>query len=226
MIDPVKALEEIPSFAGLSDAALRAIAGAAVKRTFASGETVFREGQRSAGLCIVLDGWLKAYKTSENGREQVVRFARSGETLNEIGAYAGGENKASAEALEAASVLFISHEHISVIMHEYPQIGVIITENLAKRVLHLMTMVEDLSLRTVSQRLARMFVDHSSGDVLSRRNWSTQSEMAARLGTVPDVLNRAIRTLVEDGLIRIDRRSVHILDREGLEEKARTTEKE
>ena len=73
---------------------------------------------------------------------------------------------------------------------------------------------------TVVARLARMLLEHSTGEVLRRRRWSTQTEMAARLGTVPDVLNRALRSLAEEGLIRIERHQIHILDRQGLRKKA------
>lgn len=83
-----------------------------------------------------------------------------------------------------------------------------------------MKMVENLSLQTVEARLAGIFLEHSTSDVLNRRRWSTQTEMAARLGTVPDVLNRALRSLADEGLIQIERHQIQILDRKGLERKA------
>jgi hypothetical protein len=45
--------------------------------------------------------------------------------------------------------------------------------------------------------------------------------MAARLGTVPDVLNRALRKLADDGLIQVARHLIQIIDREGLEQVAK-----
>ena len=225
IIETKKALASIQSFSGLDDSALDAIANAATKLSFDPGETIFREGENTSGFYIVLGGWLKAYKISEAGREHIVRIARTGEALNEIGAYIGGANQASAIALERTTVLVVSHEKLFQMMQEHPEIGAIITTNLAKRVRHLMSQVEDLSLRTVIQRLARMFVEHSSTDHLSRRKWATQSEMAAHIGTVPDVLNRAIRSLTDEGLIHVTRRSIRILDRAGLEEVAQIIEK-
>ncbi|HUW14316.1 MAG TPA: helix-turn-helix domain-containing protein, partial [Anaerolineae bacterium] len=99
-----------------------------------------------------------------------------------------------------------------------------ITRNLAQRVLHLMGLVEDLSLRPVAARLARVLLDHSTGEVMDRRRWSTQAEMAARLGTVPEVLNRALSGLAAEALIGIERHRIRILDREGLEAKAMLSE--
>ncbi len=77
--------------------------------------------------------------------------------------------------------------------------------------------VEDLFLRTVESRLARYLLQTASGDVLQRQRWPTRAEMAARFGTVPDVLNRAFRALAEEGLIRLDRHQITILDRGELQ---------
>ena len=95
-----------------------------------------------------------------------------------------------------------------------------IIRNLANRVVHLMKLVEDLSLRSVAARLARLLLEHSAGSDGIRHSWSTQSEMAARLGTVPDVLGRALRCLADEDLIQLDRRHLKILDRDGLQARA------
>jgi len=82
--------------------------------------------------------------------------------------------------------------------------------------MHLIRMVEDLSLRSVEVRLTRFLLEQAEGEAVRRRRWATQAEMAAQLGTVPDVVNRALRKLVEEGLIRVERRQIHILDQDGL----------
>lgn len=84
----------------------------------------------------------------------------------------------------------------------------------------LIRMVEDLSLRTIEARLARYLIEQSTEQLLSRPQWATQAEMANRLGTVPDVLNRALRSLAKDNLIRVERHQIQILDGEGLENRA------
>jgi CRP/FNR family cyclic AMP-dependent transcriptional regulator len=108
------------------------------------------------------------------------------------------------------------------LIDEYPALCRVVIQNLAQRVLHLMGLVEDLSLRSVEARLSRLLLEQATGDVMNRQRWSTQAEMAARLGTVPDVLNRALRGLVEEDLIRLERHQIQILDRQGLEAKAMT----
>jgi CRP/FNR family transcriptional regulator len=218
--DAVESLAAIPAFAGLDASLLEAIAQATILRSFDAGQVVFLEGERCVGLYVVQEGWLKAVKISMTGRQQVIRFVGPGEAFNEIGVFAGGLNQATVEALEPAKVWILQRDPLLRLMDEHPPLAHMITQNLAQRVLHLMSLVEDLSLRTVVARLARVFLEHSTDDVMNRRRWSTQAEMAARLGTVPDVLNRALRSLAEEGLIQIERHQILILDRHGLETKA------
>jgi CRP-like cAMP-binding protein len=78
-------------------------------------------------------------------------------------------------------------------------------------------MIVDLSLHTVEHRLARFLVDQAVGDSVNRKKWATQVAIASHLGTVPVVLNRALRGFVEEGLIDLERERIHIRDRAGLE---------
>ena len=212
-------LSAVASFAGLDVATQEAISRAAIRREYAAGQVVFLEGEPCAGLYVVQNGWLKSVKTSPSGREQVMRFVGPGEVFNEIGVLVGDANLVTVIALEPASVWIIHRDTLLRLMDEQPRLARIITQNLARRVQHLIGLVEDLSLRTVESRLARLLLEQSSADVLARRRWATQAEMAARLGTVPDVLNRALRSLSEEGLIQIERHQIQILDRKGLDDK-------
>ena len=213
-------LATVPSFAGLDSTALEAVARAAIHQNYDAGQVVFLEGEPCAGLYVVQDGWLKSVKTSPAGREQIMRFVGPGEVFNEIGVLVGDVNLVTVVALESAMVWIVRRDTLLQLMGEHPGLARVITQNLARRVLHLISLVEDLSLRTVEARLARLLLEQSSADVLSRRRWATQAEMASRLGTVPDVLNRALRSLVEEGLIQMERHQIQILDRVGLETKA------
>ncbi len=81
-------------------------------------------------------------------------------------------------------------------------------------------MVEDLSLRSVEARLARLLLAQTHTNILPRHRWATQAEIASRLGTVPDVINRALRSLAQEGLIKVERHQIQLLNKAGLETKA------
>lgn len=215
-----RVLATIPSFAGLDAASLEALAQIAIRRDYAAGQVVFLEGEPCTGLYVVQVGWLRSVKISPTGREQVIRIVGPGESFNEVGVFAGGVNHVTVEALEPARLWILLREQLLQSIERHPRLAQALIRNLAQRSLHLMSLIEDLSLRTVESRLARLLIEQASDEVVHRRRWSTQAEMAARLGTVPDVLNRALRSLVEAGLIEIDRHKITILDRQGLEEKA------
>jgi CRP/FNR family transcriptional regulator len=146
----------------------------------------------------------------------VIRFVGPGEAFNEVGVLAGSPNQVSVTVLEAATVWIVQRGILLSLMDRHPPLSRAIAQNLARRVLHLLTLVEDLSLRTVEARLARLLLEQADEGVLQRQRWTTQSQMAARLGTVLDVVNRALHKLADEGLIRVDRHRIVILDQEGL----------
>jgi CRP-like cAMP-binding protein len=99
----------------------------------------------------------------------------------------------------------------------------LIIRTLAGRLLHTISLIEDLALRPVISRLAKLLLMQLPDErqsVIPRQRWATQAEIAARLGTVPDVVNRALRSLADEGLIQVDRHQIIILDRTRLASKA------
>jgi CRP/FNR family transcriptional regulator len=209
-------LAKLPYFARLERNALVTTAERAIRRAYAAGEVVFAEGDPCAGLCVVLDGWLKTVRISPAGREQVLCVIGPGQACNEIGVFAGSPNPATAIALEETTVWILRPEMILPLLDTVPGLAQEVARSLAQRTLHLLTMIEDLSLRTVEERLARLLLERSSDGTLHRYRWATQTEMAARLGTVPDVLSRALGKLADEGLIHVTRQQIRILDAEGL----------
>lgn len=185
--NPVDSLRSIPAYATLDATVLDALENVAMQKKYAAKQVVFIEGEICAGYYIVQKGWLKAVKISITGREQIIQFLGAGETFNEESVVTGSKNQVTVEALELSSVWIIQRESLLRLMDEYPSLAQIITQSLAFRVTDLTNLIESLALQTVESRLARMFLEHSTGEFLNRRPWSTQSEMAARLGTVPDV---------------------------------------
>lgn len=213
----IEHLRALPFFKGVDDDGMSSLANGAVWRDYAPGEVVFLEGQASPGLHYLASGWLKVVKSSIEGREQVLRFIGPGETFNEIGAFVNRPNPATAIALESAGIWLLQRDAVARLVRERPELAQRVMENLADRVIDLVNLVADLSLRSVTGRLARMLLDEADGDVHVRPRWRTQAELAARLGTVPDVIQRALRNLENDGAIDIQRREIRIRDRVALE---------
>jgi CRP-like cAMP-binding protein len=213
-------LRQVPFFAGLSDDVLAALAAATVERRYARGQVLFLEGDPCAGLHIVAEGEVKIFKLSPQGREQILRQLGPGSTFNEVPVLDGGPNPASTAAVTDAILCVITREDIKRLAQTYPALAWALIESTARHARHLVMMVEDLSLRSVKARLARLLLveaqrSTAAGEI-DRSQMITQAEMAARLGTVREMIGRVLRDLADDGLITFDRHRIVIKDREAL----------
>ena len=215
----VEALAAVPYFQELDRHMLEPIARSTVRHVYEAGEVIFLEGDPLYGLGILQEGWVKAIKLSSAGREQVLHVLGPGEVFNAIGVFLGTPCPSTIIALERATVWIIEPGALVALLDRHPHLAHRTIRHLARRVQHLVGLVEDLSLRSVEARVARWVLDRSQGNILPRRRWTTQAQLASQLGTVLDVLNRTLRQLVEQGLIRVERHQIEILDRESLEAK-------
>lgn len=214
----VQQLRTIPIFEGLDEATLQELARGAGRRKYQANEMVVLEGEAQPGLYYLEYGWLKVVKISPAGREQTLRFLEPGETFNEIGVFTNQANPASAIALEPAAIWLIRREALLRLLQKRPEFAQHVVAKMAERMLYLVSLVTDLSLRPTTGRLARLLLEDASDDVLHRPRWYTQAELAARLGTVPDVIQRALRGLEKDGFIAVEKHQIRILDRKSLTE--------
>lgn len=216
-VDQLKThLQSNTLFAGVKTSLLDSLIQTAVWREYDIGEVVMMEGKAQSGLYFVQYGWLKASKLSSGGREQVLRFLGPGETFNEVGVFMNKPNPASAIALESVGVWQIPQKSIRQLLREQSDFAESVVTNMAERLLYLVSLVTDLSLRPISGRLARLLLTEAEDDLMHRPRWYTQTELAARLGTVSDVVQRALRQMEQDGLIKVDRKVIRILDPHAL----------
>lgn len=216
----LKRLQDFEFLRGLDHETIEALAKSAVWKVFAPHAVVFWEGDTESNLYYLQYGSLKALRTALDGREQVLRFLDAGEIFNEIGVLAKRPNPVTAVALEEAGIWLIPRHALEEVVMKYPQTALQIIGNMADKIISLVTLAADLSLKTVEARFAKLLLDSAEGDVIERRRWTNQTELAAHLGTVPDVLSRVIRELTKAGLIEMDKQHIRILNRAGLAERA------
>ena len=212
-------MHSVPYFARLDTAAMQAAAARAVCRNYGRGAVIFLEGDPCAGLHVIEEGRVRLYKISAEGREQVVKLLGPGEFFNEVAVFDEGSNPVSAMAALDATLWVIDCASMGDLVSRFPALAEAVIENLAARSRHLLSLVEDLSLRTVSARLAKLLLSQAQTGRAAPR-LTSQQEMAAQLGTVREMVGRVLRTFEDEGLIQLDRHRIIILDREGLEREA------
>jgi CRP/FNR family transcriptional regulator len=216
----IERLRESPLFGPLSEHSLAFLETQAKQSHYQADEAIFWEGEPSEGLYWLDSGTLKAVKYSTSGREQILHLIKPGQTFNEVGAFTTLPNPVSVIALAPVRVWHIPGEAIRQLIRQDPTFAQLIIDMLSERLRHTVTLVEDLSLRPVISRLSRLILDEADGDTLHRPSWYTQNELASRLGTVADVVQRSLRRLEADNLIEVGRQQILIINRAELEKLA------
>ena len=219
-----RVLRAVPYFAALEQRILREVARRAQRLTLLPGEMVFLEGEPCAGLFVIETGQVKVFKTSVEGREQTLHILGPGHSFNDVAVLDGGSNPANALAIDAVVVWRLAREDIRLLVQHHPALAWALLEHVARRARFLVSVVEDLGLRSVKARLAKLLLEEAQRsadtDSVERSQLLTQQEMASRLGTVREMIGRALRSLAEDGAIQIDRHRIVVVDRTRLEAQA------
>jgi len=202
---------------------LERIAAIASPRHFTAGQVIYIEGEPADAFYLLERGWVKATRMSRVGREQAMLFLETGEVFGDVAVFSGTTYPGTVSALEDLDVWVIPAKEFLALIEQYPELAMAVIHHLSDRILHYIGMVEDLSLRNVESRLASTLLQHAEvidGQTLvPRRQWTTFDEMAVRLGTVRDVLSRALKTLEGEGLLRVEKQAIILLDTKGLAER-------
>lgn len=209
---PLESLKQLPLLGTLGDATLEELRGSIQRQTLVKDEILLLEGAASDQLYFVQSGWLKAEKVSPEGRQQTLRFIGPDEVINELAIFSRARSNITVVAMETATVLHLPQTIIETLLEDHPTFSRSVIFSLAKRVDHLLNLVENLSLFSVETRAARYLLASAYEGVVQRPVWQTQSEMAAQLGTVLDVLNRVLQKFQDQGIIKVQRDQITILD--------------
>ena len=222
----IEALRRTSLFCELTDEDHWALASRATERRLSRGETLFLAGEPAAGLYVVVRGAVRAYRVGTDGREQVIHVEQSGATLAEVPVFDGGPYPSSTAAEEDSLVLFLPREEVVRLCLERPKIGLAALRLLAGRMRKCAALVERLSLRDVDRRVAQLLLDES-GDYGQRSASAvtfslalTHTQIASRVGSVREVVSRALSRLQASGLIQMEGRQIRIKDIRALQDYA------
>jgi CRP/FNR family transcriptional regulator len=221
-IDKVAALGRTPLFKELDAELLSALATRAVERRFRKGELLFVAGEEARGLYVIVEGSVRAFRESADGREQVIHVERAGATVAEVPVFDDGVFPSSVAAETDSTLLFIDKRDVRNLCREHPQIALAALKVLAARLRRCAELVETLSLREVGQRLARLLLaearargERTEGG-LDFTLVLTNQQIAARVGSVREVVSRALARLQQDGLVKLEGRRLSIPDERAL----------
>ncbi len=220
-MDKKKIMETNVLFEGLSARQLDDMCSIAVEKKYQRGQVVFFEGDDGNGFYIVAEGKVKIYKVSPAGKEHILHIFGIGEPFGEVPVFNGHPFPATAEALAKTTALFLPRDRFIRLLEANPSIALNMLAVLSLRLRRFASQIESLSLKEVPARLANYLIylseEQDNGDEVVLD--ISKGQLASLLGTIPETLSRIFARMSEQQLIRVNGRTIRILDKRGLMEK-------
>lgn len=213
----VESLQSNAYFSGLSAEELASIQEHIFEKAVTRGEIIAFEDEPARAVYFIISGVVKVFKTSPDGKEQIIYLARPGDSFNDVPVFAGGLNLASAEAMTQVVLYGVEKDVLEASLREYPKLAENVLKLLSQRVEQMISLVEDLSFRRVTGRVAKILLENAV-DTDGQRHLLTQQDMAAMAGTAREMIGRSLKLLEDEGKVRLERNRVVITDKEALRE--------
>ncbi len=217
-------LKRVPIFSGLSETEFAFLISRLLLRNYGPGEIIFGEGDSCAGLYVVQSGNVRIFKSSVGGREQVLSIEGPSSSIAELPVFDGGTYPASAQAITDSTLLFFSRQDFQALCVKHPEVALKVLRVVGGRLRRLVGIIEELSFTTVRHRLIALLVRLSkaegtrNGDAVTVTLPMNNSELAAQIGTVRELVSRNLSRLQAEGLIEADNRDLKIPSLKRLQE--------
>jgi CRP-like cAMP-binding protein len=206
----------------LSQQELQMLTARTVLKRFSAGELLFSEGEPCNGLHIIVCGKVRIFKTSVNGREQVLAMNGPGESVAELPVFDGGPFPASAVATEETEIAFISRRDFQAYCMEHPEVALKVLQIVGARLRNLVGIIEELSFTTIRQRLISTLLKLAQSEGRKTAHGiefqlpASHQELANQLGTVRELISRNLMRLQAEGMLDVDARQIVVKDIKGL----------
>ena len=209
----------------LADADRQELLRLARRRRFARGEVIFHEHDPGDTLHLVSQGHVAVRATTPLGDVAMLRVLRPGEFFGELAVVSPGPRNATVVALDRVETLGISKQLLDELRSRRPAVDALITEALATEIRRLSARLtealylpsEKRLLRRVAELTALFGTDTEPATVIPL----TQDELAQMAGVTRPTANRILKKAEEDGVMRVGRGKVEILDLAALSRQAR-----
>jgi len=219
-------LKRCPLFAGLKEEDLKRIRAVASLRHVGKKEILFGEGEEAKGFFVILSGKVKLYKMSPDGKEQILHIVSAPDAFAEAALFLEGSYPAFAEALTDSQLLFFPKREFIQLIERNPQLSINMIVSLSHFLRRFASLIEELSLKEVSSRVAKYLIDlslKSSKEGKSLREVEldlSKSQLASKLGTISETLSRTLTKMKAKGIIDVKGNRILILNQEALRESA------
>jgi CRP-like cAMP-binding protein len=222
MENTLNIISAIPLFNGLPDDQLSAIRQIAVEKQYHKGQTIFSEGDETTGFFVVVDGRVKIYKVSSEGKEQILHIFEAGQSFGEVTVFTGQQLPANAQTLAKSRLLLFPRSAFVSLVLVNPSLALNLLAIMSKKLRQFAAQIENLSLKEIPARLASYLIflakEQGSGEAVTLN--VSKGQLASLLGTIPETLSRIFAKLSGQNLIRVEGPKITLLDLQGIEDLA------
>jgi CRP/FNR family transcriptional regulator len=219
-------LRRCPLFAGLKEEDLKKIKAIASLKQVGKKEVLFSDGEEAKGFYVILSGKIKLYKISPEGKEQILHVVSAPDAFAEAALFLEGSYPAFAEALIDSQLLFFPKRDFIHLIERNPQLSINMIVSLSHFLRRFASLIEELSLKEVSSRIAKYLIDLSlksakEGKIPKEVELDlSKTQLASKLGTISETLSRTLAKMKAKGIIDVKKNRILILNRGTLEELA------
>jgi CRP/FNR family transcriptional regulator len=221
----IKLISTIPLFDGLPAEQLDAIRQIAVEKRYNKGQTIFSEGDKTTGFFVIVDGRVKIYKMSSEGKEQILHIFEAGQSFGEVTVFSGQQMPANAQTLAKTHLLLFARNAFVNLVTSNTSLALNLLAIMSKKLRQFAAQIENLSLKEIPARLASYLIylaeEQGTPDAVVLN--VSKGQLASLLGTIPETLSRIFAKLSGQNLIRVDGPKIILLNREGIENLAEYT---
>lgn len=202
----------LPLFNELDLPAREALARCMHEQQYRPGQYLIHEGQPAQALFVVCAGRVRLARMASDGREQVLAVVGSGDMFNMEPLLDGGPTPVTARAMSLVTCLLLPESSLVPLIRQFPDLALALMRQMAEQLREQTALIEDLGFRSVRARLARLLLNEAASGMAML----TQAELAARAGTVREIVGRTLRQMADEGLVELKRGQVIVLDAQGL----------
>ncbi|MEY4492798.1 MAG: hypothetical protein RL355_147 [Actinomycetota bacterium] len=220
-------LREAPLFKALDDEAATSLRKSMLLQELKKGQTLFQEGQTGDRLYLVKSGKVKLSHASGDGRESVFMVLGPGDMFGELSLFDPGPRTSTAIAVTDSEILGLGHSDLKPWLQDRPEVAQALLQALAHRLRRTSETMSDLVFADVPGRVAKALLElgekfgSKSGTGLSVHHDLTQEELAQLVGASRETVNKALADFASRGWIRLETRSVELLDLDRLSKRAK-----
>ena len=220
-LDVENCLKKTNLFNCLNSFQLSRLGRAVIIKRYKKDALIFSAGEPALGFYIVVEGKVKIYKLSAQGKEYILNMASSADTIAEVTVFSGKDYPAYAQAVTNSTLFFLPKEGFLRLLKEYPEIALRMLGAMAKRQRGFADIIEDLSLRDVESRLSKYLLNLAQEAGVNIFKLDLQkSDLAMKLATIPETLSRNLKKLKSKRIISLKDRTITILNKEALKKLA------